>query len=257
MADDWQSEFLTSRHVHNRQSRKSTAGNTGSSSILHAFGLYDVQCPIAEAAARMSQHETAPYGNSQKGSRREKRSLAGSQLQINTFADNEDGLAGTLYLAGALDATIILAGSRKTLQTLVDEEAAEVDLCAEIVSEITNEWNDAEAQENGTVEPPDDCLEYHPSSLTAPRDEEEKTIRRFNKFEKNTFRQPKFWFAWTGRVMCSPTATANATLDSVDEELQSGMGYLVFSGSKYKKFHGTISCDLLGWKDVAIGGWKR
>ncbi|CAJ0543372.1 Ff.00g005450.m01.CDS01 [Fusarium sp. VM40] len=257
MTDDWQSEFLTSRHVHNRQSRKFTPGNTRSSSVLQAFGLYEVQCPSAEAAARMSQYETAPYRNSKKGSRREKRLLAGSQLQINTFADNEDGLAGTLYLAGALDATIILAGSRKTLQTLVDEEAAEVDLRPEITSEISNEWKDAEAQENGTVEPPGDCLDYHPSTLAACRDEEEKSLRRFDKFEKNTFRQPKFWFAWTGRVMCSPSATANATFDSVDEELQSGMGYLVFSGSKYKKFQGTISCGLLGWKDVAIGGWKR
>lgn len=256
MADDWQLEFLTSRHVHNRQSRKSTAGNTGSSSVLKAFGSYEVQCPSAEAAARMSQHETAPHGNSKKGSRSKKRLLAGSQLQINTFADNEDGLAGTLYLAGALDAKIILAGSRKTLQTLVDEEAAEVELCAEIALGISNEGNDAKAQENGTVKPPDDCLECHPSNLAASRDEEEKSLRRFNKFEKNTFRQPKFWFAWTGKVMCSPSATGNATLESVDKELQSGMGYLVFSGSKYKKFQGTISCGLLGWKDVAIGGWK-
>ncbi|KAH7233190.1 hypothetical protein BKA59DRAFT_487777 [Fusarium tricinctum] len=256
MADDWQSEFLSSRHVHNQQSRKSTAQNTGSSTVLQAFGSYEVQCSSAEAAARLSQHETAFYRDGKKANRREKRS-AGSLLQINSFADNEDGLEGTLYLPGVLDATITLAGSRKTLQTLVDEDAAEVELLAGTASGISDGENDTKAQGNGTVETPHECSEYYLSSLAASRDAEEKRLLRFNKFEKHTFRQPKFWFAWTGRVMCSPSAAANATTSSADEELQSGMGYLVFSGSKYKKFQGTISCGLLGWKDAAISGWRR
>jgi hypothetical protein len=256
MTDDWQSEFLTSRHVHNRQSRKSTARNTGSSSVLQAFGSYEVQCSSAEAAAQLFQQETALHGNGKKTHRRQKRPL-GSLLQIDNFTDNEDGLAGTLCLIGALDATIILAGSRKTLQTLLDEDAAEAGLCAGTVSGSSDEENNTQAQESETVKSPDECSQHHTSSLAAPGEVEEKELLRFNKFEKNTFRQPKFWFAWTGRIMCSPSAAGSATIESAEEELQFGSGYLVFSGSKYKKFQGTISCDLLGWKDVAIIGWKR
>ncbi|SPJ89631.1 related to catalase [Fusarium torulosum] len=256
MADDWQSEFLTSRHVHNRQSRKSTARNTGSSSVLQAFGSYEVQCSSAEAAAQSFQQETALHRDSKKTHRRQKRP-SGSLLQINSFTDNEDGLAGTLCLIGALDATIILAGSRKSLHTLLDEDVAKVGLCAGTVSGSSDEENNTQSQESETVKAPNDCSQHHTSSLAASGDVEEKELLRFNNFEKNTFRQPKFWFAWTGKIMYSPSAAGNATIDSADEELQSGMGYLVFSGSKYKKFQGTISCELLGWKDVAIVGWKR
>jgi hypothetical protein len=256
MDDDWQLEFLTSRHVHNRQSRKSTARNTGSSSVLQAFGSYEVQCSSAEAAARLLQQETALHGDGKKTHRRQKQPSE-SLLQINSFTDNEDGLAGTLCLIGALDATILLAGSRKTLQRLLDEDVAEVGLCARTVLGGSDKEINTQTQESETAKSPDECSQHHTSSLAASGGVEEKEILRFNKFEKNTFRQPKFWFAWTGRIMCSPSAAGNATIESAEEELQSGMGYLVFSGSKYKKFQGTISCDLLGWKDVAIIGWKR
>lgn len=59
-------------------------------------------------------------------------------------------------------------------------------------------------------------------------------------FEKNSFRNPKFWLRFK-----SPTNPSDI-----------GTGYLVFSGNDCRRFKGTLSSELREWDNIAISGWK-
>ncbi|KAM0354768.1 hypothetical protein ACHAPU_000587 [Fusarium lateritium] len=259
MDDTWESEFLSSRHVHNRQSRKSTNRNTGRSNVSHAFGSYQIKCPKAEVLANSAKMEIST-GKSPKAKGRRSQRPSGPRLDIHGFTDEEDGLAGSLCLPGVLDAIIILAGSRKTLQTIIVSRETlneEGQTSANAISESSEDENSSSTPGDDIVKSSDDSINHLADEPLALGEAEEKEKRRFDKFEKNTFRQPKFWLSWTGTVLCSPDISPGADSKSAAEDLQSGMGYLVFTGSKYNKFQGTISCEVLGWKDVVIEGWKQ
>ncbi|KAF5667049.1 catalase [Fusarium heterosporum] len=261
MDDTWESEFLSSRHVHNRQSRKSTNRNAGRSNVLHAFGSYEIRCPKAEDLTHSAKIEKSSKSGPKAPKKRNQRT-SGPRLDIHQFTDDEDGLLGSLCLPRVLDATVILAGSRKTLQTLiVSQETSAEDSVESLKSPGAISENSED--ESSLLSSEDDSAKSSNSSdhlaneLPVLDKKEAKERRRFDNFEKNTFRQPKFWFSWTGVILCSPDTSADADSRSAKEDLQSGMGYLVFSGSKYAKFQGTISCDVLGWKDVTIEGRKQ
>ncbi|KAF4994692.1 hypothetical protein FGRMN_5607 [Fusarium graminum] len=225
MDDTWESEFLSSRHVHNRQSRKSTNRKAGRSNVLHAFGSYEIRCPKAEGLTHSVETEKSS-NSSPKASKKRNQRTSGPRLNICQFTDEEDGLVGSLCLPGVLNATIILAGSRKTLQTLIVSQQTSAEASVEspespsAISESSEDENSLSSSENDSNKS-SDALDHLANELPVLGEAEAKEKRRFDKFEKNTFRQPKFWFSWTGVILCSEIS-ADGDLKSSREDLQSG-----------------------------------
>ncbi|KAL4731805.1 hypothetical protein ACLX1H_000797 [Fusarium chlamydosporum] len=264
MDDAWESEFSTSRHVHNRRSRKSTSH---APNISHVFGSYQLQCVKANHISQCLPVDSGPAHQSPKKKNKPKRH-SGPRLTIQRFTADEHGLVGTIHLPGVLDADIHMSGSRKKLQEIVDaeyasgEDESESDEDANTGRNCHDESESIAADNSVDLTQPSDISVHNcfaeTSEVTA---EEDRQQSRFDKFEKNTFRQPKFWLFWRGNVLAAqgniaPT-TAVALSDTSSDGTHSGMGYVVFSSNRYDKFKGTISCDFLGWKDVAISGRKQ
>ncbi|RBR10701.1 uncharacterized protein FIESC28_09348 [Fusarium coffeatum] len=257
MDNHWEDELLDSRHTHNRRSRKSTA-KTGN--ISHAFGLYRIQCAKVDAIARQQGLDgNSPDQSTAKKGRKKKQHSYSANLNIRNFTTDEDGLYGSLHLPGVLNAVVHMAGSRKGLEDIIATEYAsdEEESNSEDDSHVTSPISSGDSESMRT----DKDMGVSQASDTPGASDiaayEEKEQARFNKFEKNTFRQPKFWLFWKGRVLAAPQHSVHAETESATDEIQSGMGYLVFSGSRYEKFNGTISCESLGWKDIAISGRKQ
>ncbi|KAF4446583.1 catalase [Fusarium austroafricanum] len=157
-----------------------------------------------------------------------------------------------------------MTGSRKTLQEILDThymsntEAFDSEKPSEALESKSEDDIHIQADEGETsFQRLDNTPGFDNANQEEPETQETVERQRFNSFEKNTFRQPKFWLSWRGRLLVSPTSDLTLEQDSDRHEIQSGMGYLVFTGNKCQKFHGIISCDVLGWKDVALNGWKR
>lgn len=149
-------------------------------------------------------------------------------MELYRLTDSGEGVVGQLFLPGVLHSSIILAGSRDSLRrTIADVESDE------------DETDDDEQEDEG------DSDNIEPESPA-------KT--RFDTFEKNSFRSPKFWFRWSGVPLAS-SPTAAPSKDEADA-CESDLGYIVFSGNDCRKFKGTINCASLAWKNAAISGHK-
>lgn len=257
MDNQWEDELLASRHTHNRRSRKSTA-KTGN--ISHIFGVYRIQCAKADAIAQQQGFDNkSPDQSTAKERRKKKQHSHSANLKIQNFTTDEDGLVGSLHLPGVLNAVVHMAGSRKGLEDILATEYAsdEEDPHSEDDADVTSPMSTGESESMRTDK---DMGVWQASDIAGASvitAYEEKEQARFNKFEKNTFRQPKFWLFWKGRVLAAPQHSVFPGTESATDEIQSGMGYLVFSGNRYEKFNGTISCESLGWKDIAIAGRKQ
>jgi hypothetical protein len=160
-----------------------------------------------------------------------------------------------------------MSGSRKKLQEILDaEDADDSDSEEGLGMRSDHQHNGPESE---TTLSNTDSLQHSDAAASsyggeAPESsaQEDREQLRFRNFEKNTFRQPKFWLFWKGIVIAVPENAAQASADNLPDsspnEPQSGMGYVVFSGNnKYERFRGVISCEYLGWKDVAISGRKE
>jgi hypothetical protein len=149
---------------------------------------------------------------------------ASASLELYRLTANQEGVVGELALPSALRAAVVLAGSRQSLRRTVED---------------MEEEDDDEDEEDEEDEDPD------PDA-------------RFETFEKNSFRTPKFWFRWSGAPASSATPASPKLSKSASpgDDVQTGLGYIVFSGNDCRKFKGTINCTALGWKDVAITGHK-
>nr|CEG04639.1 unnamed protein product [Fusarium clavum]CEG05805.1 unnamed protein product [Fusarium clavum] len=256
MDNHWEDELLTLRHTHNRRSRKSTA-KTGN--ISHVFGVYRVQCAKANAIAQQqSLDNNPPHHSITKKGRKKKQHSHTPNLNIQSFTKGEDGLIGSLHLPGVLNAVLHMAGSRKGLKDiLATESASDENSDSQDDAEIASPISDDQSEHMGTEKDMGVSQRSDTAETLDIAAYEEKEQARFNKFEKNTFRQPKFWLSWRGDVLAAPQHSVRADAESATDEIQSGMGYLVFSGNRYEKFNGTLSCDSLGWKDIAISGRKQ
>ncbi|KAF5552934.1 catalase [Fusarium mexicanum] len=158
-----------------------------------------------------------------------------------------------------------MAGSRKKIQEILDRAniPGNSDCDAESVAHSPGERSavdsDTDDQQQETY--PD----QRPSEVSGDENDrpkecyDHKTTEelRSDNFEKNTFRQPKFWLSWRGKVLVKPESGVVPEHHSPLDAMQSGIGYIVFTGNKYQKFKGTITCDILGWDNVAITGWKQ
>lgn len=147
-----------------------------------------------------------------------------ARLEIYRLTANGQGVVGQISLPGVLRASLILAASRKSLQGIMDG----LEVCDE--QQGTDEGEDGDDNDDDGAE----------------SNREEREVKHLNTFEKNSFRSPKFWFRWSGVPVLEDKAAT----------VESGLGYVVFSGNECRKFKGTISCELLGWRDVALAGYK-
>jgi hypothetical protein len=140
-------------------------------------------------------------------------------LELYRLTEDGEGVVGELALPGVLHASVILAGSRESLRRTVAGLEPNV--------KEEEDYDDEEREES--------------------EDEEEQQRDRFETFDKNSFRSPKFWFRWSG----APSHTT-----AKEAEVETELGYIVFSGNDCRKFKGTINCESLKWKNVAITGHK-
>jgi hypothetical protein len=215
--DDWQDAAFSSRHMHNRVGRSGGRG-TGKSKRNRAF---DVRKTFASYTCKCPAWHKLSSATEQTAS-----------LELYRLTDNSEGVVGQLSLPGVLEAAVILAASRDSLQRTVLE------------LEPAPQSDNVEAVEND-----DDAEDDEASESDHENSEEEETESdRFATFEKNSFRSPKFWLQWNGDL--SPTSTR------ASDKHEAGLGYIVFSGNDCRKFTGTLNCASLAWKDVSISGHK-
>ncbi|KAF4984480.1 hypothetical protein FZEAL_328 [Fusarium zealandicum] len=255
MDNEWESSFLTSRHVHNRNkanARQSSSKGASEFDVKRTYGSYEIKCPAADAFGSLN-HDAEMQSSHKKKS---KKRSANQRLEIYRLTDDGNGLIGELFLPGVLEATVILAGRRKQLEAIAaNQHHPEEETCEEENSDEPPENNPEDeprsAEEDSGDEGPSPSADNEGFTATHLTSNETKQQKRFKDFEKNSFRQPKFWLRWQGRVY------ARSDNDTIPEPAASGMGYVVFSGNKCRDFKGTLSCEALGWKDVSLRGWKR
>ncbi|KAI1258669.1 catalase [Xylariaceae sp. FL1019] len=243
MDEDWQEEAFTSRHSHNRVGRGSRHSKRNAAFDVHkTFGTYKV-----DASNILKRCNGIPDANDSAS--------AAGRIEIYRLTESGDGLIGAFAIAGVLETIAIFAGSRKTLQRLIKDMDDELNPLEAVESERLDEGDQTSnvdttpnpqlnsgAEESGQEE--DDDSERSEAEVDSP---EMADRRRFETFEKNSFRMPKFWMAWRGDMVSSRP-----------EQLERihGTGYIVFSGNDCRKLNGTISCEDKAWNNVNVTGWK-
>ncbi|KAF1931253.1 uncharacterized protein M421DRAFT_56729 [Didymella exigua CBS 183.55] len=226
--DDWQDHALSTRHMHNRNSRRGSGrGKKGAAfDVRKAFGEYKVKCAAWERA--LGELEVDGRNDDEAG------------LELLRLTEDGQGVLGELVLPGVLRASVVLAASRKTL--------------AVTTRQLSGEDEDSdEGDEEGGSDDQDDG-----------EDDGEEAPNRFATFEKNSFRSPKFWLAWNGTLTLakedtpppSPALARKGSQLPTQQCAAEGLGYVTFTGNDCRKFKGTLSCRELGWKDVAVAGFK-
>lgn len=170
MDDDWQDHALTTRHMHNRNSRRASGKGKKNApfDVRKTFGEYEVKCASWERALGELNDED--------------RSDEDATLELLRLTDDGQGVLGELVLPGVLRAAVVLAASRKTL--------------AIVTRQLSGEDEDNDDEESGE----DDDSQEQEEEDEDEDDEQEKNPNRFDTFEKNSFRSPKFWLAWNGAL---------------------------------------------------------
>ncbi|KZL74229.1 catalase [Colletotrichum tofieldiae] len=140
---------------------------------------------------------------------------------------------------------------------LEDEEESEQDSAKNDHNERAYDEGQDESIQSDASRNDDSMTSSDDEEGDEPKDQQcqDKERSRFQNFEKNSFRSPKFWFQWKGQV-----ETSSKTLDnqlSATDRVETGRGYIVFSGNDCRSFKGTITCDALSWKNVSLSGWKE
>jgi hypothetical protein len=220
MDDPIDSAFQSRRFAHGKSKGKSGRGSGrgggGASkpfNPLAALGRYEVSLG---AGPSTSQHD----------------------FEIHELTESETGLVGTFDF-GMLSGMFILAGSRKQLADIItgledgdDKDGDEEDEDGDGENQRSQDDNDAESE----------------NELSAIELQDEKVNRRAQAFEKNSFRNPKFWMRWKG--------TPAIDIDDQSNQVETDVGYLVFTNNECDKFEGTITCPSLEWKQLKLKGRK-
>lgn len=160
-------------------------------------------------------------------------------FEIHELTESETGLMGTFDFE-KLRGMFILAGSRKQLAyTITGLEDNEDD--DENDEEEDDDREDQGSQDDGNAE-----SDNEPSAIEL---QDKKLNRRAQAFEKNSFRNPKFWMRWKGM------STVENDND-IPNQVETDMGYLVFTNNECDKFEGIITCPSLDWKQLKLKGRK-
>lgn len=275
---DWQDAAFNTRHIHNRLDRGGQSGNTRHEfQVRNTFGTHLVKCAALDKLQGSSGNNQQVNANGGNGSKKTRRSSSSNSkkgsgsrdvvLDIYRLTDDEDGLLGSLKCPGVLEATVVFAGSRKVLWSITHGLAGDELPSPTIPGRRGSKQGD---NINGTANG-----QHHETSSSADEDEEDDTDdgapddadslgsreakqrRRFAKFEKNSFRQPKFWFRWQGDVVDEEDLPpALESLGVTGGSKIHGSGYVVFSGNDCKRFQGTLTSEQLAWNNVKMTGFK-
>lgn len=248
LTDVLKSRRIPHSHAGKRAKGGSGRGKRGSAGApfnpLRSLGRYEIQLGSGDHRASDEGHARGP-------------GLSHSWLEIHELTTNDDGLMGTFDFEGRVTGMCVLAGSRKGLASIVEELERELD-----EDEDDDEDEDEEEDDTGVVnehsngesgDQADDSdngqLHLQQSSLEL---EDEKINRRIRNFEKNSFRNPKFWLRWKGSVKNS----GNATTEGAKISVEINTGYLIFTSNDCDKFDGTITSEALGWDNLKLRGHK-
>lgn len=177
-------------------------------------------------------------------------------MEVYNVNELGNALVGELMLPGAVHGTLLLAGSRKTLKmaerAVEQQEELEPDEDQEEhqseggVSGQEDEAMSRRHDGDGDNDADDGQSERQGEGEGESSEEDGEQQSRDDQFEKNSFRNPKFWLRWHG----------HKEREDVKSKLLTGTGYLVFSGNTCEKFDATLSCDALGWDNIKLKGWK-
>jgi len=229
--------------------------------VRRMFATYSLKCPKATT-------EEAPHaGNVVLGARRGRRGANGAAqdegfLEIYRMTPDGNGLVGSFLMpvnvapngslsqvadkkkakqdrkqadVEFLEATVVLAGSRKTMKKIVSElEETQAEQEFEIdghdkddsKSSVDDDRSDHES-DSGSVDENDDEVSGSKSSPGEEGeeddddddDEENATEDRYQRpFEKNSFRSPKFWVEWRSSSQDEPSIDGERTAPSSKAE---------------------------------------
>jgi hypothetical protein len=252
--DDAVGAALQTRRIpHGRSGKvrgKGGRGGGGSSPAvfdpLRALGNYEVE-----------------VGSPSKKTGEKQYDCSSSWLEIHQLTPDEDGFLGTFAIANKLQGICVLAGSRKGLASIIedlekDDSATFDDSDGESDGDGSTE---AEAQNLGSAvgeEPEDeegadeDDEEYSNDIELA----DERINKRARAFEKNSFRNPKFWLQYKAHIHVGAEVQGPSHDASYQARTESDRGYIVFANNACQSFEGTISARSLGWKNVKFVGRK-
>ncbi|KAI7229876.1 hypothetical protein KC330_g7248 [Hortaea werneckii] len=216
MADDWQDTALNSKHIPHGRGKKSSRGKGKSKgedvfNPNSALGSYELSGSALEHLG------------------------AKLILEIHELTDTPGGIFGSMVLPDRFKAAVLLAGSRKQLSNVMDD----VEAAGEEPDSSEDESED-EPEDTGDEDDEDADSELELEKQDRLHNE------RVEAFQKNSFRNPKFFLAWQGEVTLAPGQV----------KVEKNRGYVVFSGNDCRNFEGTLSCSSIGWKDVAMKGRK-
>ncbi|POS68802.1 catalase [Diaporthe helianthi] len=277
--NDWQNVALTTRHLHNRNDRGGRGQKRHEFQVRSMFGTHLIKCPAIDRLQADSAGAAAAAGGSNKAKRRRSSASGEVVLDIYRLTDDEDGLLGSLKSVGVIDATVVFAGSRKLLCRVWSQlggtgpaDSAEAEDRGNSTAERIAGLPDGKRSSSGSrgggrgggkVSLGDEREREQRTGNTEveggddqddeDEGEDERQRRRTSTFEKNSFRHPKFWFRWKGRLSDEASAAANLADDGCDVH---GSGYIVFSGNDCKRFSGTITSEKLAWNNVKMSGFK-
>lgn len=214
--DDWQDQAFSQKRIPHGRSGRGKGKGPASFEIKKTFGSYTITgnaIDRAEDSARVFH-----------------------AFDIHGLDDSGEGLVGSFSGTGTTTGVALLSGSRKVLERLVVE--------CEDSGKADDESQDDQVEQSDHS---DDSDETDQESLSGIEASDRKETKRFQAFEKNSFRSPKFWMQWKAPVKKQ---------DGGQMTVESNRAYIVFSGNDCKTFKGTMSSEVLGWKDVAIAGRK-
>lgn len=248
---EWEDAAFNTRHLHNRNDRGGRGNTRAQFEIRNTFGTHLLKCVALERLQNKSgpveavkPSGRAGAGGSKKSGRSNSNGAGAGELVLEMYrlTDGEDGIVGSLISPGVFEATAVFAGSRKTLAKITRhlEQAGP----GKERGSGAGEWQDSDGDAGDESEPSESSSEGDLEDDMGTSHEGRRR-RRIATFEKNSFRQPKFWFRWQG------------TMDDGEERAKvHGSGYVTFSGNDCKRFQGTMTSEQLGWNNVKMNGWK-
>lgn len=214
--NDWQDTVMKHRHNHNRIAKKDRSSKGGGGfDARKTLGSFKIECRSYTKMIKGDQSREPTF-------------------EIFGFTKDGQGLTGQIDFPGVLRASIIFAGSRRTLNKIISS-----------LEQATKDEDDITHEDQ--VEDEDDIGDNADDHDVDAIGEEKK-----QNFEKNSFRSPKFWIRWQGELL-NPASFPSS---NGDDAIEMNSGYIVFSGNDCRKFSGTLSSKKLGWDNAAFNGWK-
>jgi hypothetical protein len=157
-----------------------------------------------------------------------------------------------------MNGILVMAGSRKGLADIIQDFETEEGESDDTESDAEDGDEDKDASEQKLQDDSRHGSEEEESAEEQPIQgeielEDERINRRFAAFEKNSFKNPKFWFRYKAYVGKDGFDQAQETRT---REIEVNTGYLIFTSNDCDQFDATISSSYHGWKDIKMTGRK-